>query len=229
MRYIARGRLTRESRVRRTIVAVVTVTIVVTNLFLLKTIVQFLETTEASLSKKISGRPDRTKARPVLEIPEAGKPSSYEEMFQEVGARYRLDWRILEAMAYRESEMDFQATGSASDMGLMQIIPSTWNEWAPQVGVNDPFDPYSNILVATAYLNYVRQICLERGYTDPHWMLVGYNWGPGQLAYFIDRGGTWQQIPAPQRNYAISILQLADARAAGTLLEEQLYAGIPGN
>jgi soluble lytic murein transglycosylase-like protein len=227
MRYIARGRLTRESRVRRTIVAAAAVAIVVMNLFLLKTLSQFMGTTEAVPADETANRPGRKKPRVVFKEPQPRQQTAYEQMFQEIGARYRLDWRILEALAYRESHMNFRATGAARDMGLMQIIPSTWNEWAPKVGVHDPFDPYSNILVATAYLAFVREVCIEFGYADPHCMLVGYNWGPGQLAYFLDRGGTWDQIPVAQRDYALSILRLAKARTSGAPLNKQLYASIP--
>ncbi len=135
------------------------------------------------------------------------EPMTYKEMFQEIGPQYDLDWRLLAAVANKESRMDPVAMGKDYDMGLMQIIPTTWNEWAPQVGVSDPFDPYSNILVGTVYLAYVRDYAKTKGYEEPQWMLVGYNWGPDNLRKLAEDNGDWSQVPAPQRRYALEILQ----------------------
>jgi soluble lytic murein transglycosylase-like protein len=92
-------------------------------------------------------------------------------------------------------------------MGLMQIIPTTWNEWAPRVGARDPFDPYSNVLVGATYLAFLRDHFQRRGHAEPHWMLVAYNWGPANLESLLDNNGNWGDIPAPQRQYALEILQ----------------------
>jgi hypothetical protein len=152
------------------------------------------------------------------------KKMTYEQMFQEIGARYQVDWRVLEAMAYRESRMNYLAIGVASDMGLMQIIPTTWNEWAPKLNVYDPFDPYSNIMVGAAYLAHVREFCMARGRSEPHWMLVGYNWGPDRLSRFLDGGGTWDQVPPAQRKYASGILELAANRALNASIADEIYS-----
>ncbi len=63
---------------------------------------------------------------------------------------------MLAAQAYVESSFDSLALSSAGAMGLMQILPGTWQEFAPAVGGLDPFDSYSNVGVATVYLDYVR-------------------------------------------------------------------------
>ena len=132
---------------------------------------------------------------------------TYEQMFQEIAQEHNLDWRLLAIHAYRESHLDPRALGADNDMGLMQIIPSTWNEWAPRVGVSDPFDPYSNVLVGAAYLAFLREHFSDLGYTDPHWMLVAYNWGPYNLHILLENGGGWEEIPVPPRQYALDILQ----------------------
>lgn len=134
---------------------------------------------------------------------------TYEQMFREIAREHDLDWQMLARHAYRESAMDPMALGEDNDMGLMQIIPSTWNEFAPQVGVTDPFDPYSNVLVGATYLVYLREHFGELGYTDPHWMLVAYNWGPYNLHTLLANGGGWEEIPALPRQYALDILQLS--------------------
>jgi len=148
---------------------------------------------------------------------------SYEQMFEEIAIKYNLDRHVLEALAYQESQMNHLAVGQASDMGLMQVIPATWNEWAPKVNVYDPFDPYSNILVGAAYLAHIRDFCLARGRSEPHWMLLGYNWGPYRLDQFFERGGTWEQIPPEQRQYISTILKTATARALSSTSFEDFY------
>ena len=137
---------------------------------------------------------------------------SYEEIFKEIAPQYGLDWRLLAEIAYQESRMDRFALGKDNDMGLMQIIPSTWSEWAPKVGVSDPYDPYSNVLVAAAYLAYIRDYARSRGYTEEYWMLVGYNWGPNNLSELFDYKQV--QIPDRQDRYATDILRAVSAGSA---------------
>lgn len=128
-----------------------------------------------------------------------------EKIFQEIALQYELNWQLLAEVAYQESRMNPLAIGKDNELGLMQILPSTWNEWSPQIGVSDPFDRYSNVLVGAAYLAYVRDYARSRGYYDEYWMLVGYNWGPNNLDQFFDQTKT--EIPKQQHQYATDILQ----------------------
>lgn len=143
-----------------------------------------------------------TEAQPLIQAEQ-----SYEQIFQEVGAMYGLDWRLLAEIAYQESRMNPMAVGRDNDLGLMQIIPTTWHEWAPKVGVSDPFDPYSNVLVAAAYLAYNRDYARRLGHTEEEWMLIGYNWGPENLRQHFAENYDWGQLPEKRRNYALQILQ----------------------
>ena len=113
---------------------------------------------------------------------------TYAQMFQEIALRYDLDWRMLAAQAYVESRFDTLALGSNGDLGLMQVLPRTWKEWAPAVDVNDPFDAYSNVLVAGVYLDYLRSYLGAGGVAEVRWMLVAYNWGPDKLNTFLADG-----------------------------------------
>ena len=140
---------------------------------------------------------------------------TYEAMFREIGQKYNLDWRILACQAYYESEFDPYAVGVNHDAGLMQILPGTWEEWAPRVGVTDPHDPYSNVLVAAAYLAFLRDYFAERDYPGEHWMLVAYNWGPYNLQQFLDNGGRWTDVPEARRRYASNILRSASDAPPG--------------
>ncbi len=139
----------------------------------------------------------------------AAAPYTYAEMFQQVALTYDLDWRLLAAQAYVESGFDTLALGQDGDMGLMQVLPATWREWAPVVGANDPFDANANSLVAAAYLDHVRALLGKRGLPQAQWMLVAYNWGPDRLGKFLDDGGVWEGLPPERAQYAADILRIA--------------------
>jgi soluble lytic murein transglycosylase-like protein len=134
---------------------------------------------------------------------------TYGQMFQDVGSRFDLDWRLLAAQAYVESGFDSLALSDSGAMGLMQVLPNTWREWAPAVEASDPFDAYSSVLVAAAYLDYLRGRLAGQGYPETEWMLVAYNWGPDQLNDFLADGGGWDSLPEVRRQYAREILRIA--------------------
>lgn len=135
---------------------------------------------------------------------------TYAQMFQEIGLRYDLNWRMLAAQAYEESSFDTLALGSHGDLGLMQIRPSTWREWAPTVDAADPFDSYSNVLVAAAYLDYLRTTLSKEGHPEREWMLVAYNWGPDKVRQHLANGGTWADLSPELQHYVEDILRLAE-------------------
>lgn len=145
--------------------------------------------------------------------PAGAKPDNanqtYGQMFQTVGRRFDLDWRMLAAQAYIESGFDSLALSDAGAMGLMQVLPDTWREWAQPVEASDPFDAYSNVLVASAYLDHLRSDLAGKGYPDTQWMLIAYNWGPDKLRSFLEDGGTWDSLPEARRQYATEILRIA--------------------
>ncbi len=134
---------------------------------------------------------------------------SYSQMFREIGRRYDQDWRMLAALAYVESGFDVMALSSAGAMGLMQILPETWREWAPVVDASDPFDAYANTLVAAAYLDHLRSQLAQDGRIEPQWMLVAYNWGPDRLREFLAAGNSWESLPEARRQYATDVLRIA--------------------
>ncbi len=161
--------------------------------------------------------PGQTPLQPVIVPPPASGPPrttaaegmTYAQMFQEIGLRYDLDWRLLAAVAYVESGLDSLALSSAGDMGLMQIRPTTWREFAPAIGASDPFDSYANVLVAARYLDYLRALLSERGHPQVEWMLIAYNWGPEPVLNHLSDGGTLATLPAERRLYAEDVLRTA--------------------
>lgn len=141
-------------------------------------------------------------------VPQTG-PLTYERMFKEVAHGFDMDWRILAAQAYIESGFDPLATGTKGDMGLMQILPSTWAEWAPRTGGTDPYNGYHNVSVSAVYSNYLRDMFAAQGYIEPKWRLVAYNWGPNRLRIFLNEGRSWDDLPEARKKYANDILRIA--------------------
>jgi soluble lytic murein transglycosylase-like protein len=146
---------------------------------------------------------------------------AFEEIFQRVAGDHDLDWHQMVEQCFRESRFDPLAVGAGSDMGLMQIVPATWDEWAPKVGVYDPFDPESNIAVAGAYLAWLREQLTKAGRPEPYWLLAAYNWGIGNVQKLLKAKGSWQDVPDVRREYATGIILAAEANA----LAEQIMPG----
>jgi len=133
---------------------------------------------------------------------------TYETMFKQIAANYNVDWKLLASIAYRESTLNPNAMGQDKDMGLMQIIPLTWNEVAQPLGVSDPYDAYSNVLVGGAYLAQLRDHFVSQGYSDVRIILVAYNWGPSNVEAVLQNGGGWNEFPPSTQQYAQYILQI---------------------
>ena len=151
---------------------------------------------------------------------------TYEEMFREIAEHYQLDWRLLAELAYQESRLNPLAFGGSAEMGLMQIRPSTWLEFAPAAGVTDPYDPYSSALVAAAYLVYLKEYLTTLGYPEDYWMLAAYNWGPDNLHRMLIAGGGWTGVPEKTQRYALRILQAAGGGSLSPAAGESMAANV---
>jgi membrane-bound lytic murein transglycosylase B len=86
---------------------------------------------------------------------------------------------------------------SMGAMGLMQLMPETYNDMRAQNGLGkDPYDPHDNIMAGAAYLRFLRA---RYGYPA---MFAAYNDGPGNLeARMMGRG----LLPLETQNYMVSI------------------------
>lgn len=66
-------------------------------------------------------------------------------------------------------------TSRAGAMGLMQLMPATWDEMRAAYGLgDDPFDPHDNIVAGAAYL---REMYDRFGYPG---LFAAYNAGPSR-------------------------------------------------
>lgn len=140
----------------------------------------------------------------------------YLEMFKAAAAEHELDWRLLLEQAWRESRWNPKAVGGAGEYGLMQVLPSTWDQWAKKLGMTDkdPFDPESNIRLAAAYHVWLREQLQKAGHTEDYWVVTAYNWGINNLLRLLNGGGGWGEIPERVRAYTCDIILAREVRAA---------------
>jgi len=84
-------------------------------------------------------------------------------------------------------------TSPAGAMGLMQIMPETWEGLRSRYGLGiDPYDAHDNIFAGAAYL---RELYQQYGYPD---LFAAYNAGPGRLNSYLEGS---RQLPAETSDY----------------------------
>ncbi len=122
----------------------------------------------------------------------------YENLFQQAGAKYGLNPRLLAAVAKTESNFDPAARSGVGAIGLMQFMPAT----AKGLGI-DPTDPAQAVDGGARYL----KAQLDR-FGSVDLALAAYNAGPGA----VQRAGG---IPpyTETRNYVTKVLGLLGGQA----------------
>jgi hypothetical protein len=102
------------------------------------------------------------------------------------------------AVLVAESAGNPVAVSSAGAMGLMQLMPDTWEELRIEHGLGDnPFLPRDNILAGTAYLR-----AMWDRYGNIGAMLAAYNAGPGRYDEYLTTG---RDLPAETRAYVSTL------------------------
>ena len=132
--------------------------------------------------------------------------TSYGAFIDEAAQRFELPASWIGAVLRAESGGDPRAVSHAGAMGLMQIMPATWDELRVHHGLGaDPFDPRDNILAGAAYL---RQ--LHDRYGSIRAMLAAYNAGPSR--YEASLAG--ERLPLETRNYIAALAPIIDNQSA---------------
>ena len=91
---------------------------------------------------------------------------------------------IILAMIERESGFKPDEIGDDGEsFGLMQIQPRWWQELMDELGCNDLLDPYQNITVGVAIVDYFRD-----KNPDIYWVLMNYNMRPQKAQELWDKG-----------------------------------------
>ena len=99
----------------------------------------------------------------------------YQELYEQAGQQYGIDWRLLAAQGCIESNFNANAVSRAGAKGIAQFMDTTWAEW----GQGSPFEPSDAIPAQAKYMVYLRDFMGERR-REPtlHWAIVAYLLGP---------------------------------------------------
>jgi membrane-bound lytic murein transglycosylase F len=103
----------------------------------------------------------------------------YRHFFHEAAARVGLDWRLLAAIGYQESQWDPHAVSPTGVRGIMMLTLAT----AAQLGIDDRDDPQESIFGGARYFVKLRAKIPRRiPEPDRTWFaLAAYNVGFGHL------------------------------------------------
>lgn len=133
--------------------------------------------------------------RPVTADPHAA-------FITEASQRFGIPEHWIRAVRRVESAGDVRAISSAGAMGLMQVMPATWDELRARYRLGtDPYDPRDNIIAGTAYLRE-----LHDRYGSPGF-LAAYNAGPGRYKEYL----AGRPLPAETRAYVATLAPLVGA------------------
>ncbi len=103
----------------------------------------------------------------------------YRIWFSDAADLTGLDWRLVAALAYRESRWDPDATSFTNVRGMMMLTEET----ADRMGVDNRLDAQASIMAGARYLQLLKeQLPLRISEEDRLWMaLAAYNQGMGHL------------------------------------------------
>ena len=110
----------------------------------------------------------------------SGRISQYDDLIKKYADEIDIDWRVLSALIYKESQFNTDAQSWAGAKGLMQIMPST----ASQFGVDDITDPVQNLDAGMRYLDWLNNYWyefVEDSTERVKFVLASYNIGPGHI------------------------------------------------
>ncbi|MEN8132301.1 MAG: transporter substrate-binding domain-containing protein [Pseudomonadota bacterium] len=108
----------------------------------------------------------------------------YMPLFKKYGKKYKIDWKLLAALAFQESGMNPKKKSSAGAVGIMQIKPST--AAGKNVSIKNVTNNIeNNIHAGTKYLDFLHR----RYFSDPdiphksqmEFTLAAYNAGPARI------------------------------------------------
>lgn len=103
---------------------------------------------------------------------------NYDDVIFEASRRTGLSFSLLKALIHVESYFNPRAVSKKGAMGLMQIMPQNLNV----LNINDPFDPWENIMGGANYLKSM----LQRFGGQLPLALAAYNAGPSAVERYND-------------------------------------------
>lgn len=110
----------------------------------------------------------------------------FANIFQKYGQYYNIDWMLLMAQSYQESTLNPNARSNRGAVGIMQVLPSTAQEW--YIGVHGVNELDNNVHAGTKYMRYM----LDAYFNEPELSesekvllaLAAYNCGPNRITKY---------------------------------------------
>jgi len=107
----------------------------------------------------------------------------FRAMFIKYGDKYSLDWLLLSAQAFQESQLKQETVSHAGAVGVMQVLPGT--AASPPISIPNVRNSENNIHAGVKYMRYLIDNYFESDQIDSlnmHLMALGaYNCGPGNM------------------------------------------------
>lgn len=155
-----------------------------------------------------AGMPSGAAAEPPPARPPASmaSPDAWAAHVTEAAERFEIPARWIRAVMAAESDGDARTRSPKGAIGLMQIMPTTWDELRTQYDLgSDPWEPRANILAGAAYL---RQMHDRYGSIDA--MLAAYNAGPQRYDAHRTNG---RALPAETIDYVAKVASMIGGTA----------------
>lgn len=150
-------------------------------------------------------------------------PKDYSDIVEKYAAEYDIPPEVIFAVIKTESGFDPNARSSAGALGLMQMMPSTFEWLTGDEHLNENlltsklFDPETSIRYGTYYLSYLRNRFFPDGNVDWDIIFAAYNGGEGNVAKWlsdpecVDENGRLVNIPFPEtRSYVSKVNKAID-------------------
>ncbi len=107
----------------------------------------------------------------------------FRTLFIKYGDKYSLDWLLLSAQAFQESQLKQETVSHAGAVGVMQVLPSTAAN--PPINISNIKNADNNIHAGVKYMRYL----LDNFFIDEQmdslnrhlFALAAYNCGPGNV------------------------------------------------
>ncbi|WP_406871965.1 lytic transglycosylase domain-containing protein [Aminobacter sp. P9b] len=149
-------------------------------------------------------------------VQQSARADPYAAHIAEASRRFAIPAAWIRAVIGKESAGDARAVSSAGALGLMQIMPGTWEELRGRWPLGqDPFDPRDNILAGTAYLREMHDRFGSPGF------LAAYNAGPARYEGYL----AGHPLPAETLAYVATLSPLING---GSLTERASTPVAPG-
>ena len=106
-------------------------------------------------------------------------PRAYPDAVERYAEAFRVESALVWSVMRQESAFATVALSHANAMGLMQVIPSTWN-WLAELqreAPGDPYEPAANVRYGTFYLRWL----LDYFDDDLELVITSYNRGQGYI------------------------------------------------